>query len=56
MADGAIMSTMALCKAHGKFLFEARPDIFPEGRLTDVELAMWGDYYEGLNREAKKRG
>jgi hypothetical protein len=56
MSDPSMASTLALCKAHGKFLFEARPDLFPEARLTDLELAMWGDYYGRLSQEAKDRG
>jgi hypothetical protein len=39
----------------GRFLFEIRPDVFPEGWLTDVELKLWGLYYEERNRR-KARG
>lgn len=35
-----------LCDLRGRFLFEVLPDLFPEGRLTDVETALWGQYYE----------
>lgn len=30
----------------GRFLFEIRPDIFPEGFLCQDEIALWGLYYE----------
>jgi hypothetical protein len=36
---------MILCDRKGRFLFEVMPDRFPEGRLTDVEMALWGMYY-----------
>jgi hypothetical protein len=39
----------------GRFLYEIRPDVFPEGWLTDVELTLWGLYYEERNR-SKARG
>jgi hypothetical protein len=33
-----------LCEQRGRFLFECRPDLFPP-YLTDVERALWGQYY-----------
>jgi hypothetical protein len=27
-------------------LFEVAPDYFPEGYATDVELVLWGFYFE----------
>jgi hypothetical protein len=44
-----------LCADRGRFLFEARPDIFPEGYLTPTETAIWGMYYKERN-EDRKRG
>jgi len=29
-------------------LFELRPDVFPQGHLTQVETALWGMFYENL--------
>jgi len=43
-----------LCYQKGRFLFEVRPDIFPEGYLTFTELDLWGRYYDDLNRKRKK--
>jgi len=43
-----------LCDQRGRFLFEARPDLFPEGRLTDVEAALWGRYYHDRNQQSSK--
>lgn len=36
----------------GGFLYEHRPDLFPEGQLTDTELELWAMYY----RERNERG
>jgi len=44
-----------MCGEWGRFLFEARPDIFPEGRVTGVEMHLWSFYYEERNREMRKR-
>lgn len=41
---------LMLCDLKGRFLFEVRPDLFPEGRLTPVELALWGQYFQEKNR------
>jgi len=49
-----IQNAMALCKAHNKFLFEARPDIFPAGFLSETEMALWARYYEQNNDRRKK--
>lgn len=32
---------MMLCRNYGRFLFEAMPDEFPEGRLTPDEMELW---------------
>ena len=43
---------MALCDNKGRFLFEARPDLLPEGYLTEAETIMWGWFFE--EREAQR--
>lgn len=43
-----------LCDMRGRFLFEVLPDLFPQGRLTDVEVGLWGLYYEQKNSEHKR--
>ncbi|MCK9324589.1 MAG: hypothetical protein M0P69_03750 [Bacteroidales bacterium] len=50
MKDETVKASLALCNKNGRFLFEVRPDIFPEGYLTDLELEMWGDYLKELHR------
>jgi hypothetical protein len=42
-----------LCAERGRFLFEARPDVFPEGRLTQDETAVWALFY--ADREARRK-
>jgi hypothetical protein len=38
----------------GGYLFQSRPDIFPEGFLTETELLLWQVYYQDkLNRSGK---
>ena len=44
-----------LCDLRGRFLFEVLPDYFPQGRLTDVEVGLWGQYYEAKNAGTKHR-
>jgi len=48
---------MALCYRNHKFLYEARPDIFPEGYLTLEEQLLWDKFYQDLDaaRKARKR-
>ena len=43
-----------LCADRGRFLFEARPDLFPEGYLTKCEMAIWSEYYRERN-EAQRQ-
>lgn len=45
---------MALCSERGRFLFEVRPDVFHEGRLTDAETALWGRWYEEREKRQKQ--
>lgn len=34
-----------LADQRGRFLFEIRPDLFPEQYLTPTETELWGLYY-----------
>jgi hypothetical protein len=29
-----------------RFLFEAIPDLFPQGFLTDIEIGLWARFYD----------
>jgi len=37
----------------GRFLFEISPDLFPCGFLSDLEMNLWGRFFEDreLNRK-----
>jgi hypothetical protein len=37
---------MKLLEMRGGFLHEHRPDVIPQGFVTDEELALWTAYYE----------
>lgn len=45
---------LGLCNLHGRFLFETRPDLFPQGFLTMNEMHLWGRYFEDQNRKGRK--
>jgi len=47
--------TMALCfggeMGGRRFLYEVRPDIFPYGFLTKIELELWGRFVQEMKRK-----
>jgi len=43
-----VRNSLALCHDKKCFLYEARPDLFPQGFVTQVEIALWSKFYEGL--------
>lgn len=40
-----IQGALTLCEKNQRFLFEVLPDYFPQKRLTELELGLWGKYY-----------
>lgn len=46
---------MILLDMRGQFLFQVRPDIFPEGRLTTAELELWALHYEEKQKKSTMR-
>ena len=42
---------MQLLEMRGGYLYQHRPDVIPQGYLTDEELALWGAYYERKGKE-----
>lgn len=46
---------MYLCADRGRFLFEARPDLFGD-YCGDVEMELWSLYYSERAAERKKHG
>lgn len=45
----SVRAAMALCHINHSFLYEVRPDLFPYGFLTDLELQLWGEYFDSKN-------
>ena len=52
--DNKIRVALSLCEKNGAFLFQVLPDVFPQGRLTEVEISLWDKYYKD-REDAKKR-
>jgi len=46
---------LALCYERKRFLYEALPDLFPAGYLTQTEMELWGMYYKYLKKKRKSR-
>lgn len=47
------MATMRLLDVRGGYLYQHRPDVIPQGFVTDEELGYWSAYYERKNAESK---
>jgi len=45
---------MILAHARGRFLYEVRPDVFPQGFLTEHEIELWGKYLDWFNSEGNR--
>jgi hypothetical protein len=44
---------MRLLELRGGYLYQHRPDVIPQGYVTDEELALWSAYYERRQQEQK---
>lgn len=44
---------MQMLELRGGYLYQHRPDVIPQGRLTDEEVALWDAYYQ--KRAAEKK-
>lgn len=44
---------MPLLDMKGGYLYQVAPELFPEGRMTQNELALWTLYYRQKNEAAK---
>jgi hypothetical protein len=44
---------MRLLDLRGGYLYQHRPDVIPQGYVTDEELALWSAYYERRQAEQK---
>ena len=38
----------------GKPMFEVRPDLFPEGFLTSLEIELWNLFYTDMENTREK--
>ena len=45
---------MQLAESRGRFLFEVCPDLIPEGYLTDLEMSLWGLFYNERAEDRKR--
>ena len=50
-----VKNTMILCDKSGQFLFQVLPDMFPHGRLTQVEMQLWSKFYEEKEERRKAK-
>jgi hypothetical protein len=46
---------MQLLELRGGYLYQHRPDIIPQGYLTNDELALWSVYYEQKQAKADRK-
>ena len=44
---------MRLLEMRGGYLYQHRPDVIPQGYLTDQEIDLWVAHYERKTSEAK---
>jgi hypothetical protein len=44
---------MRIAEQRGGYLYQVRPDVIPQGWMTDEELSLWAAYYERRAQEAK---
>jgi len=47
-----VKCSLMLAEKKGRFLFEIRPDLFPQGFLTELETQVWADYFEERREES----
>ena len=47
------MASMRVIDMRGGYLYQHRPDVIPQGFVTDEEIAFWAVYYERKAAEAK---
>jgi len=42
---------MRIAEQRGGYLYQLRPDVIPQGWMTDEELALWVAFYETRAKE-----
>ncbi len=46
---------MAMIEQRGGFLYQHRPDVIPQGFVTDEETTLWAAYYHHKAQRAKQQ-
>ena len=49
-----VRASLTLADAKHAFLYDVRPDLFPYGFLTDLELQLWMEFYEWKNQQTRQ--
>jgi hypothetical protein len=44
---------MRLLEVRGGYLFQHRPDLIPQGFLTNEEVVLWAAYYDAKQKADK---
>ena len=44
---------MRVIESRGGYLYQHRPDVIPQGWMTNEELSLWAAYYEQRAAERK---
>lgn len=47
---------MRLLDVRGGYLYQHRPDVIPQGFMTDEELVLWAAYYDLKQKAAAQPG
>lgn len=46
---------MSLLDIRGGYLYQHQPSLFPEGQITQTELALWELYYHDKQQRLKSK-
>jgi hypothetical protein len=46
---------MRIAEQRGGYLYQLRPDVIPQGWMTEWELSLWTAFYERRAAETKGR-
>ncbi|HEB83729.1 MAG TPA: hypothetical protein ENI92_01875 [Bacteroidetes bacterium] len=54
--DPRVRHDLSLCHLRGMCLYQLRPDLLPQGCMTDIERGLWVLFFDDLQakREAAK--
>lgn len=48
-------AALAIADRQRRMLYEIRPDLLPQGMLTDIEVALWGMHFSEQSERRKQR-